>query len=337
MRYENLSIFPVLSHAAADTSAFLTLDEALRSGDVVVTESGGDAMQRSRDGRPVAIPQSGGPQVNQLVLINRGKRPVILLAGELVSGGKQDRIVAKDRIVPPGAPPLSLDVFCVEHGRWSSGSKFEASNLMVHPSVREQAAVEQEQSKVWDAVRSGTTSQAVTVTGEAPAAAAAPPLSPSRIAGAMRSAAPTEAYAKLYSSAATGVPVDSFVDEVQKRFEKATSGLKDEQVVGVVVAYGGEVAWSDIFASESLFDRYWPKLLRSYVIEALARPQWKEVATSEDALDFLRALKGRETSESEPGAYRWNQVEEGRYVEIRLEALRPAEITLHWLRIHRTN
>jgi len=337
VRYENLSIFPVLSRAAADTSAFLTLDEALRSGDVVVTESGGDAMQRSRDGRPVAIPQSGGPQVNQLVLINRGKRPVILLAGELVSGGKQDRIVAKDRIVPPGAPPLSLDVFCVEHGRWSSGSKFEASNLMVHPSVREQAAVEQEQSKVWDAVRSGTTSQAVTVTGEAPAAAAAPPLSPSRIAGAMRSAAPTEAYAKLYSSAATGVPVDSFVDEVQKRFEKATSGLKDEQVVGVVVAYGGEVAWSDIFASESLFDRYWPKLLRSYVIEALARPQWKEVATSEDALDFLRALKGRETSESEPGAYRWNQVEEGRYVEIRLEALRPAEITLHWLRIHRTN
>ena len=337
VRYENLSIFPVLSRAAADTSAFLTLDEALRSGDVVVTESGGDAMQRSRDGRPVAIPQSGGPQVNQLVLINRGQRPVILLAGELVSGGKQDRIVAKDRIVPPGAPPLSLDVFCVEHGRWSSGSKFEASNLMVHPSVREQAAVEQEQSKVWDAVRSGTTSQAVTVTGEAPAAAAAPPLSPSRIAGAMRSAAPTEAYAKLYSSAATGVPVDSFVDEVQKRFEKATSGLKDEQVVGVVVAYGGEVAWSDIFASESLFDRYWPKLLRSYVIEALARPQWKEVATSEDALDFLRALKGRETSESEPGAYRWNQVEEGRYVEIRLEALRPAEITLHWLRIHRTN
>ncbi len=221
VRYENLSIFPVLSRGTADTSEFVTLDEALQSGDVVVTESGGDAMQRSRDGRPVAIPESGGPRVNQLVLINRGKRPVILLAGELVSGGKQDRIIAKDRIVPAGASPLPLDVFCVEHGRWSSGSKFEAANLMVHPSVREQAAVDQQQSKVWDAVRSGTTSRSVDVTGAAPAAGPPPAISAASLAGAMRNAAPTEAYAKLYSSAATGVPVESFVDEVKKRFERA--------------------------------------------------------------------------------------------------------------------
>lgn len=336
VRYENLSVFPVLSREAVDTHAFVTLDEALQSGDVVVTESGGDAMQRSRDNRPVVTLDSGGPLVNQLVLINRGKRPVILLAGELVSGGKQDRIIAKDRIVPVGAAPLPLDVFCVEHGRWSNGSKFQAANLMVHPSVREQAAVEQEQSKVWDAVRSGTTSSAGTVGGLA-AAAPPPALSASRLAGAMRSAAPTEAYAKLYSSDATGVPVDSFVEEVQKRFEKETSGLKDERVVGVVIAYGGEVAWSDVFASPALFEKYWPKLLRSYVIEALARPHLKEVATSEDARDFLRALQGRETTESEPGVYRWHQVEEGRYVEIRLDSLRPAEIALHWLKIHRTS
>ena len=337
VRYENLSVFPVLSRDAADTRAFVTLDEALHSGDVVVTESGGDAMQRSRDNRPVAIPESSGPQVNQLVLINRGKRPVILLAGELVSGGKQDRIIAKDRIVPVGAAPLPLDVFCVEHGRWSTGSKFQAANLMVHPSVREQAAVQQQQSKVWDAVRSGTTSPSVAAGAGGGLGGPPPPLSASRLEGAMRSAAPTEAYAKLYSSDATGVPVDSFVEEVQRRFEKATSGLKDEHVVGVVIAYGGEVAWSDVFASPALFERYWPKLLRSYVIEALARPHLKEVATSDDARDFLRVLQGRETTESEPDVYRWHQVEQGRYVEIRLDSLRPAEITLHWLKIHRTS
>jgi hypothetical protein len=337
VRYENLAVFPVLSRDAADTRAFVTLDEALQSGEVVVTESGGDVIQRSRDGRPVAIPESGGPLVNQLVLINRGKRPVILLAGELVSDGKQDRIIAKDRIVPAGAPLLPLDVFCVEHGRWSSGSKFEAANLMVHPSVREQAAVEQQQSKVWDAVRGGTTSQTVTVAGAAPAAGPPPAISASRLADAIGRAAPTEAYAKLYSSAVTGVPVESFVEEVKKRFDRGTSGLKDEHVVGVVIAYGSEVAWSDVFASPALFERYWPKLLRSYVIEALARPHTKEAATSDDARDFLRALKGRETSESEPDVYRWREVNEGRYVEIRLDALRPAEITLHWLKIHRTS
>ena len=94
-----------------------------------------------------AVQNYGGPSVNQLVLINRSKRPLLLLAGELVSGGKQDRIIAKDRIVPVGAQPLPLNVFCVEHGRWSAGSKFTAAKTIVHPSVREQAAVNQEQTR----------------------------------------------------------------------------------------------------------------------------------------------------------------------------------------------
>ena len=58
-----------------------------------------------------------------------------------VSGGKQDRIIGKDRIVPVGAEPLALDVFCVEHGRWTGASaQFSNSKTIVHPSVREQAA-----------------------------------------------------------------------------------------------------------------------------------------------------------------------------------------------------
>ena len=108
-------------------------------------------------------------------------------------------------------------------------------------------------------------------------------------------------------------------------------------MVGVVVAYGAEVAWSDIFASPSLFERYKAKLLRSYVVEALARPQTKESASLDDAREFLRPLEGRESVESEPGVYRWRQVTQGHYAEIALEALRPASLTLHWLKIHRTS
>src|SRR6184192_4727064 len=116
-------------------------------------------MVRGRDGRPVLIPQTTGASVNQLVLVNRSKRPLLLLAGELVSGGKQDRVIGKDRIVPVGAPPLPLDVFCVEHGRWTGSSQFAAAGTIVHPSVRERAAVDQKQAEVWDAVRSGTTAR----------------------------------------------------------------------------------------------------------------------------------------------------------------------------------
>jgi len=96
--------------------------------------------------------------------------------------------------------------------------------------------------------------------------------------------------------------VDSFVAEVQRRFAKETSGLKNERVVGVVVAYGGEVAWSDIFASEDLFYKYWTKLLRSYAVEALARPGYREVADRGDAEQFLVSLRGVIKEETSPAS-----------------------------------
>src|SRR5215467_8910915 len=107
--YENISVFPVVASYAQDTGAFLTLEEGLATGEVVVRERGSEEMVRGRDGRPVYIPQPTAASVNQLVLLNRSKRPLLLLAGELVSGGKQDRVIGKDRIVPVGAPPLPLD------------------------------------------------------------------------------------------------------------------------------------------------------------------------------------------------------------------------------------
>src|SRR5712671_4573394 len=119
--YENIAIFPVVSGSSQDTSSFLTLEEGLASGEVIVSERGAAGMVRDRG--VVRPPQyDATASVNQLVLINRSKRPLLLLAGELVSGGKQDRIIGKDRIVPVGAEPLPLDVFCVEHGRWTGSS-----------------------------------------------------------------------------------------------------------------------------------------------------------------------------------------------------------------------
>jgi hypothetical protein len=326
--YENMSIFPVVSPSAADTSNFVTLDEGLASGEVVIREHGSSGLIRRRDDRE--MPEySTGASVNQLVLINRGKRPVLLLAGELVSGGKQDRIIGKDRIVPPGVEPLPLDVFCVENGRWSSGANFSTDGTIVHPSVREQAAVAQDQTAVWSAVRRGTTAVA-------PSGAPAASLSAGVIANTIESDAPTQSYARIYESKRVDVSVDNFADEIERRFAKETSKLKGEYVVGVVVAYGGEVAWSDIFPSADLFHRYWNKLLRSYVVEALARPPLREVASREDAALFLNSLKGRIHEEIEPGVYRWSEINEGRLSEIELEALQPKVLMLHRLLLRRT-
>ncbi len=331
VNYENISVFPVVSSYNQDTSPFLTLEEGLATGEVTVREQGSETMVRGRDGRPVYIPQpSTGASVNQLVLINRSRRPLLLLAGELVSGGKQDRVIGKDRIIPAGAPPLPLDVFCVEHGRWTGSTQFAAANTIVHPSVRESAAVDQVQTKVWDSVRNGTNTRA-------PAAAPPPQISAQSLQTAIAGNGRTEAYEKIYVSQAVGVSIDDFVNEVQRRFSSATSGLKNERVVGVVVAYGGDVAWSDIFASGDLFDHYWRKLLRSYAVEALTRPSYRQAASRENAAEFLRRLNGRETQETEPGVYRWREIKEGQLAQIELDALQPKSITLHRLLLHRTS
>jgi hypothetical protein len=343
--YENITIFPVVSSSTQDTSPFLTLDEGLSSGEVVVSEQGAAGLARTRDGRPVAVPQySGGASVNQLVLINRSKRPLLLLAGELVSGGKQDRIIGKDRIVPVGSEPLPLDVFCVEHGRWTgASSQFGQAKTIVHPSVREQAAVAQNQNEVWNAVRSGTLAAPKAVSGGVAGGVPAPPppppasLSADVINETIATAAPTQSYAKIYEQSRAGASVDSFVEELRRRFDRATLGLKGERVVGVVVAYGGDVAWSDIFASGELFEQYWSKLLRSYAVEALTRPSYRETAAITDAREFLRNLNGREVVESEPGVYRWREITEGRLSLIELESIAPKAMTLHRLLLHRTS
>jgi hypothetical protein len=338
IRYENLTIFPVISSGGYDTGAFLTLEDGLSSGEITVREQGAETLIRNRgEGRTVP-PAYNGPSVNQLVLINHSKRPLLLLAGELVSGGKQDRIIAKDRIVAPGADPLPLDVFCVEHGRWSAGSQFTAAKTIVHPSVRENAAVKQKQSEVWASVANGSnvgSGRGGAAGGAMPEAA--PRVSTETLSVTMANEAPTQSYSKIYDSKRVSGSVDTVVNEIQRRFRKETSGLKGEAVVGVVVAYGGEVAWSDIFASSELFDHYWTKLLRSYAVEAVARPTLREAASHDDAREFLRHLDGHEQSESEPGVYRWRETSEGPLSQIELDALQPKVITLHRLVVRRTS
>src|SRR6266446_9043035 len=335
--YENIAIFPVVSGSSQDTSSFLTLEEGLASGEVIVSERGATRMVRNRDGVRTTPDYTTSASVNQLVLINRSKRPLLLLAGELVSGGKQDRIIGKDRIVPVGAEPLPLDVFCVEHGRWTGdSSQFSASKTIVHPSVREQAAVEQKQSEVWAAVTGGSTAKP-TARSSAALPAPAPRVSVDALADTISSEAPTQSYRKIYEGTRIGGSVDTFVDQLHRRFARATSNLKGERVVGVVVAYGGEVAWSDIFASSDLFHQYWSKLLRSYAVEALARPTLRETASLDDAREFLRRPNGREVQETEAGVYRWREITEGHLALIVLDALQPKPMTLHRLLLLRTS
>ena len=284
IRHGNLVIFPVISSHVHDTSQFLSLEEGLRSGEVVITELGkSGTLIRPRHTQP-PVRFSDGAQVNRLVLVNNSKRPLLLLAGEIVTGGKQDRVIGKDRLVPPESDPIDLSVFCVEPGRWVARSeKFQAPATMVQPSVRAKAMAAKNQSQVWEEV------------GKSRAA----------IAGSVTSSS----YAALAEDRVAQQKIDSVAAPLEREYQSVIGQLREKNAVGVVVAVRGELIWADVFASTKLLEKYWPKLVRSYAAESVMDPSSVASVDLERAQAFLDHVQGkREVVENEPGLYRHTEV-----------------------------
>ena len=325
LRHGNLTIFPVVASRSYATREFLTLDEGLRSGEVVVTEYGNVQGLIRRHTRPQAL--HDGAQVNRLVLINNSKRPLLLLAGEIVTGGKQDRVIGKDRIVPPESDPVDLSVFCVEPGRWVATSEhFGASGamygggavggaavpgtLMAQPSVRAKAMGDKDQSEVWAEVRKQQSSMAATLAPAVPSAS--------------REVSSTSSYARVMENDEVKKQVDAVVAPIEHNYQSLIRQLRDRNAVGVVVAVNGRIIWADVFASTELLEKYWPKLVRSYASEAVVtRAKDVEVGTK-SAQAFLDDMEGRrETIESEPGIYRHTEVNGDGFKAFALTSLLP--------------
>jgi hypothetical protein len=237
MRYENLTVFPLFVAGPAGRQ-YLPLDEAIQSGQVRVEEK-------------------GKGEVNTVRVRNAGKSYVFGIAGEIVSGAKQDRMLQDDLLLPPGSGWLDVPVYCTEHGRWAGASlEFGAKGQVVAGRVRERAAKSPSQADVWDEVEQ------------------------SRSALNVRSA--TGAFAGVYEEPA----VQRRVDEYARRFDQlpeAASGA-----AGVLVAVGSRIVCVDLFGSPALFRRMWPKLLRSYVIDAVSQSADGSM-TERRAREFLRA------------------------------------------------
>ncbi len=328
IRHGNLTVFPVVAAKTYPTSEFLTLDEGLRSGEVVVTEAGQVQGLIRRHGAPAV--RHEGAEVNRLVLINNSQHPLLLLAGEIVSGGKQDRVIAKDRIVPAESDPVDLGVFCVEPGRWVATSEhFGASEamygtpggakpsatapmaMMAQPSVRAKAMADKNQNEVWAEVRKQRAEVAGGMMADAPA-------------GTRETIAQTSSYAKVMENEDVKKQIDAVAKPIEQNYQSLIAQLRDRHAVGVVVAVNGRIIWADVFASSDLLAKYWPKLVRSYASEAVVtRAKDVEVSVGR-AQAFLEDMEGRhETIESEPGIYRHTEVNGDGFKAFALTSLLP--------------
>ena len=283
----NLTVFPVLSDQAASTDEFITLDEGLRSGKVTVTEMGADGRSRSINPNQ----QSGDhAEVNRLMVTNNSGKTLVLIAGEIVIGGKQDRIVGHDCLVTSSAKPVPLDVFCVEHGRWHEGASFgqsrggagggggggvgfgSAYSVMATPKVREKAQAKKDQSGVWEEV------------------------SKAEVANGVSSS--TGTLNRVFEDKQVLAKLDAFDKELNTK-------LIGKNIVGAVVAIGGEIVSADVFANSPLFQAYWPKLLKSYALQAVSSTKTTSSAIDKATAEaFLARADAESASNGKEGIYK---------------------------------
>jgi hypothetical protein len=226
-KFENLQLYPVRANQPffqehKNLGNYLTLEEALKQKKVEITE------------------YSGGT-VNTLYIENISRDTVMILSGEVVKGGKQDRVIAQDFILSPKSGKKDVSVFCVEHGRWQTQEggdmSFREYYSISSNEVRKAATVKKDQSEVWKQV--------------------------------------AETTKKNNASTSTGTltALDKSGD-LSKDLARYTTHFKNvfasqPDVIGVVVVTGDKILGCDMFATHDLFMKQYPNLLASYATEAI--------------------------------------------------------------------
>ena len=244
IRYRQLTVIPVArTEPGRKGTDYLTLAAGLESKQVAVAETG---------------------SVNMVQVRNGSGRPLLLLAGEIILGGQQDRVIAQGVIVAPRETAM-VAVYCVEHGRWSGENLFRAAGGMAEAGVRAAAEFDSSQQGVWDRV-------------------------------ALKSM-------KLGATPATGTYRNLAVGEEGRRaaepfrahLRAALEKLPErDRLVGLVAAINGRISSVELFADPALFARYRDALLDSYFISAADVPETADAAkapTGEMVGGFISSAK----------------------------------------------
>lgn len=255
---DNLAVFLVHGETAPGSDVpYMTLDEALPAGHAAVYETG---------------------DVNNLAVENLSKdRLLFVQAGDIVKGGKQDRVLSVDLILPPGSGRVAIAVFCVEHGRWSARGDEPAQNFasadkaIAGKDLKLAAKSEKSQQGVWNAVSEAQAMLAAAVGGEVAAEE-----SPSSLQLTLENE-------KIVAAIAAQIAA---LKDLLEAHADAT---------GFIYAVNGKISGGDLYASHDLFRKIWPRLLEASAIEAIAARGEQTVtlvATEDDVRRMLSTADG---------------------------------------------
>jgi hypothetical protein len=263
--HENLSIFLIHGKNQQAAKSLLTLREAMEQKKVVVYETG---------------------SVNELAIENQSGQDVYIQSGDIVKGGRQDRVFPDDFVLSSHSGRVPISSFCVEHGRWTkrgteAADRFASGgNAIAGKSLKMAARKPNAQAEVWNEVAAVEASMASGVVRADRTASAVIPTS-----GSMQLTLENKNVVEA---------TEAYVRDLAK----IVNGQKD--VVGYAFAINGKVNSADIYGSADLFRRMWLKLLHASATEALTERQngkaFPAAGVSAVRSAITEAERGRESS-----------------------------------------
>lgn len=250
-KFANLAVYLIHGEDRLDEKTrLLTLQEAMQTGKVKVKETG---------------------DVNRLAFENRSSESVYVQAGDIVRGGKQDRLVAHDLVLPPRSGKVNVQAFCVESGRWSrrgreAVAEFSAtSNVAPGNALKLAVRESRAQSRVWAEVANVQSNLASNLDTE---------VRSSRSATSMELTLENAAVKRAAADYQQGLAEDV------SRFE---------DVLGFVYAVNGELRGAHIYPSAELFRRLGTRLLTAAAVDAVAAQTGKKTKDA-PAIDEVAGL-----------------------------------------------
>jgi hypothetical protein len=184
--------------------------------------------------------RTGSPTVGELVLTNTSDRPALMLEGELLEGGWQNRVLNADLLL--GAHDSQIaGVTCVEQGRWSGGTHHMRRARMAPGCVRVGLRREDghRQNEVWRQVSRYE-----------------PTLGPTR----------TMSLSEQLDKVASGR--DSAGRPVGRARHSQIPAEPLPGQVGVIGALSGRPAWLEILPSPDVLADFWTSLVDAALLDA---------------------------------------------------------------------
>lgn len=230
--HKNLTIFLIHGKDQTSKTNILTLQEAMQRQILRVYETS---------------------DVNELAVENVSKQfDVFIQSGDIVKGGKQDRVLAVSIIIAARSGRIKIEAFCVESGRWQKrgnedAGQFSSSNdRIVSKDLKIAANGSRSQQEVWEKVSEAQRKLSTSL--NAPVASA-------------------DSRSSLQLSLENG-KVAATAEEYVAKLSRLTEGKSD--VIGYAFAINGEINSADIYVSNALFKKLWARMLKAAAVEAVA-------------------------------------------------------------------